>query len=98
MKLTSAEKSLYRHHLANLNKGGVKNADGSTSTVLAKTVGFGDKTYVLPTVWDNKIVDLDTAIKNARAKGLDSFPSYGSPEEAKARYMQMHDFMEGDIR
>ena len=95
---TPQERSLYAHHRANLAKGGVKNDDGSTSTVRAVTVGFGDKTYVIPTVWDNKLLSVDEAIAKAKAKGIDTFPSYGSPEEAKSRYDQLHSVMEADIR
>ena len=98
LSLNDQERNLYNHHLANLAKGGVRNADGTTSTALATTVGFGDKTYVIPTVWDNKIVSVDEAVKRARAKGIDSFPSYKTKEEANSRYMQMHKYMEGDIK
>ena len=84
MKLTPAEKNLYKHHLGNLHMGGVKNRDGSTSTIL--------------TVWDNKIVPDDQAVANARRVGIEHFPAYDSQEQATSRYMQMHSYMDGDIR
>lgn len=97
MKLNPQEEALYRRHLKNLTgPGGVDNPDGSRSTLFEITAGFGDRTYVLPTVWDGKILKPDEAIKRARAEGLDKFPSYGSPEEAEARYNQMHSYMEQD--
>lgn len=98
MRLTKQEQNLYQHHLDNRDKGGVKNPDGSTSTLLATTVGFDDKTYVIPTIWDNKKLSADEAKKRALAKGIDHFPSYDNREEATSRYMKMHDYMEGDLR
>jgi len=98
LKLSPAEKHLYKHHLGNLHMGGVHNDDGTTSTALAKTFGFGDRTYLIPTVWDNKIVGDDEAVRRAQKQGVDYFPSYKTREEAFSRYMDMHKFMDGDIR
>ena len=36
------------------------------------------------------------AIQKAAKTGWNTFPSYGSPEEADKRYMQMHGYMEKD--
>ena len=98
LSLNEQERKVYLHHLNNLHKGGVKNEDGTTSTFRAITAGIGDKTYVLPTVWNNKIVSNEQAIKRAKMEGLDNYPSYPSHEQALKRYMQIHDYMEGDLR
>jgi len=96
LKLSPQEKNLYQGHLKNLTSaGGVDNPDGSRSTVLATSVESEGRTYMIPTVYDGKIVSGDEAWK--RAKGhLDDFPSYASQAEAKARYDKMHTFMEQD--
>lgn len=97
MKLSPQEQSLYRRHLTNLSgSGGVDNPDGSRSSLYAVTARFGDRSYIIPTVRDGKILEPKEAIAKARADGLDNFPSYGSDAEAKTRYDKMHDFMERD--
>ncbi|HEX4044007.1 MAG TPA: hypothetical protein VHY10_20090 [Xanthobacteraceae bacterium] len=97
MKLTPQETALYDRHLKNLyGAGGVDNADGSRSTLYEITAGFGNKTYVLPTVWDGKILPADQAIERAKADGLDKFPSYATEQEAEARYQQLHGYLEKD--
>lgn len=98
LRLNQQERNVYMHHLRNLNRGGVQNDDGTTSTYRAITAGFGDKTYVLPTVWNNKIVSNERAMALAKQEGLDKFPSYSNPDVALKRYMQIHDYMEGDLR
>jgi hypothetical protein len=98
MGLNEQEQNLYQHHLDNLDKGGVKDNKGGTSTLLAITAGFGSKTYVIPTVWDNQIVSQDQAIANAKKKGLDTFPSYDDRNEATSRYMEMHKYMDTDVK
>jgi hypothetical protein len=96
LQLTPQEQYIYQHHLGNLARGGVRQPNGDISTFLNTTVDFGGRTYVLPTVWDNQIVDEDTAIQRAQAAGLQNFPSYGSVEEAEKRYQAMHGYMERD--
>lgn len=96
LQLTPQEQYAYRHHLSNLGLGGVPHANGSLSSFLDTTVGFGDRTYVLPTVWDNQIVPVHEAIRRARESGLDNWPSYPSVEAANARYNAMHDYMQRD--
>ena len=98
LKLTPQEKSLYERHLSNLTgPGGVDNPDGSRSTLYQMTVGLGDKTYVLPTVWNGQILTPEQAIELAREQGLDTFPSYENDEAAETRYQKMHEFMERDM-
>jgi hypothetical protein len=96
--LNEQEQFLYQHHLDNLAKGGVSSAGGKTSSLLAITVGQDDKTSIIPTIWDNKIVSKDQAIANADKVGFDKFPSYDSREEAFNRYMKMHDYMDKDMQ
>lgn len=97
MKLAPEEKALYQRHLGNLiGAGGVDNPDGSRSTLFATTVGVDDRTFIIPTVWDGKILPPDQAMQRAKAEGLDKFPSYATVEEAQARYDQLHSFMEKD--
>jgi hypothetical protein len=99
MGLNEQEQFLYQHHLDNLAKGGVPSAGGTkTSTLLAVTADVDDKVAVIPTIWDNKVVSGDQAVKNAEAAGLDKFPSYNSREEALDRYSQMHDYMDKDTQ
>ena len=84
-------------HLTNLyGKGGVNNPDGSRSTLYQMTAEINGKTYVLPTVWNGQILSPQQALQQAQQYGLDKFPSYGSEQEAEARYQQMHNYMERD--
>lgn len=97
LNLTPQEEALYRRHVTNLTgSGGVDNPDGSRSSLFALTVGSGDKTYIIPTVHNGKLLSTDDAIAQARNEGLDKFPSYATQPEAKARYDKMHDYMERD--
>ena len=100
LNLTPQELYLYGHHAGNVQGGSaVKNADGSTSTLYAMSVeGPSGRTYMLPTVWDGKILPPREAIKRAAAIGWDRWPSYGSPDEADARYSAMHDVLAQDVR
>jgi len=99
MKLSTQEKALYQRHLNNLSgPGGVDNPDGTRSTLFATTVGFGDKTYIIPTVANGRIMNQEEAIQKARKEGIDKFPSYNSEEEATARYNMMHGYMEKDTK
>lgn len=101
LNMTPQEQALYQRHLENLSAGGVKNDDGSTSTLFQTSFEQNGKTYNIPTVWkiDGKptIVPPQQAIKLANMEGIDKFPSYPSSDEAEARYDAMHQFMERDI-
>lgn len=96
LQLTPQEQYAYEHHLGNLDRGGVRHDDGSISSFLNFTAGFGDKTFILPRVWDNQIVEETEAIRRAQADGLHKWPSYDSVEAAEARYQAMHGYMERD--
>jgi hypothetical protein len=99
LKLTPQEQALYQRHLDNLTSaGGVNNPDGTRSTIKNITAKVGGKTYVLPTVWDGKILPPDQAVQRARQEGLDKFPAYNSRQEAERRYQDMHSYMDRDTK
>lgn len=88
---------MYQHHLDNLARGGVANADGTTSTLYQLSFEDGGRTYNVPTIYGNARLSPDDAIMRARQIGLDKFPSYGSDFAAENRYHRMHNYMEGDV-
>lgn len=97
LNLSPQEQALYQRHLTNLKgPGGVTNADGSRSTIRNITAEIDGRTYVVPTVYDGKIVSDDEAVTRAKAAGLQSFPSYATEAEAEKRYNAIHSFMEKD--
>jgi hypothetical protein len=91
------ERYLYNHHLNNFRQGGVRHDDGSISTYLGIGVDLNGRYYMLPTVWDNQIVEPEEGIRRAIAGGLDKFPSYRNEEEGERRYQELHDLMERDM-
>jgi hypothetical protein len=93
LKLTPQEQYMFKHHLGNLYRGGVKQPSGETSTYLGSSFTFGNRTYMLPMVWDNMILEEQEVLKRARAAGLDKWPSYKSVKEAEKRYQQIHKYM-----
>jgi hypothetical protein len=98
LKLTPQEQYMFKHHLGNLYRGGVKQPGGQISTYLGTTFGLGKRTYMLPTVWDNMIVDAEEGLKRAKAAGIDKWPSYKNEKEAEKRYQQIHKYMEANPR
>ena len=75
---------LVAHHYNNIATGNsVLNENGSLSTIRSTSVGINGRTYVLPTVWEGKIVDVETAINNAKNAegGLNSWPNFPDTEE-----------------
>jgi hypothetical protein len=98
MNLTPQEQALYMRHLYNLySPGGITNPNGSRSTLMQAGVNIDGKEYNIPTVYDGRFVPIDEAVNRAKAQGMHNFPSYNTPEEAEARYQQMHKFMERDV-
>ena len=98
--LSPQEQYLYQHHLNNLTHGGyvLQDQGRSVSTIYNTTVEQDGKTYVIPTVWNGKILSEDEAGDMARQVGLERFPAYGSEQEANVRYMdQLHPMMERDV-
>lgn len=99
MKLSPQEKALFERHKKNLSgPGGVDNEDGSRSTLYASTVNIDKQAYVIPRVWDGKVVPVREAVQRAEQEGLDKFPAYESDEMAEERYGQLHKFIEDDTR
>lgn len=111
MNLSPQEQALYMRHITNLyGPGGVDNADGSRSTLYQGVEPHDGRFYNVPTVWDGKrevqpftkqdgsTMDIPngTALNNVAKAGWGSFPSYSTPDQADARYDQMHGFMERD--
>ena len=98
MRLTPAEQDLYKRHLTNLwTPSGVDNPEGSRSTLYQMVEqGPDGRFYNLPTVWDGAILAPDEALQKVDETGWDKFPAYKTPEEADARYRQMHDYMDRD--
>lgn len=110
--LNDQESALYQRHLDNLySDKGVNHPDGSRSTLYQAVESHEGKFYNIPTVWDGKVetepwtrpsdgrqfdVPNQTALDNVNKEGWDTFPSYGTPDEADNRYSAMHDYMEQD--
>lgn len=101
LKLTPEEKYLYEYHLHNLQnigKGGVKNPDGTISTLRQMSImGPDGKTYNIPTVWGGKILNSKDAAAKADEVGWSNFPSYPDWQTAEQRYSKMHPFLEQDV-
>lgn len=105
LKLTPQEKYLWGIHSIMLRLGGVKNEDGSTSTLSQMSFEQGGKTYNIPTIWPSgqtgkpERLSADDSIARANAIGIDRFPSYANEHDAEARYNGpggMHSFLEKD--
>lgn len=96
--LSPEERALYARHLYNLYSGeGVRHDNGDVSTLYATTVERDGRTYIVPTVSGGRIGDADEAIDAAVRSGMRDLPHYPSEEEAQARYMAMHAFMDRDV-
>jgi hypothetical protein len=97
LKLNKRETRLYERHLTNLyGSGGIDNGLGSRATLLTQTVTEKGRTYVIPTIWDGKVLGPEQALKRARKEGLARFPAYSSVEKAEKRYRDMHEYMDMD--
>lgn len=63
---------IWQHHMSNVKSGKtVKNKDGSVSTVRTIIMGDGQYEYLIPTVWDSKILSNEDAWKKAMSSGID---------------------------
>lgn len=69
----------------------VENENGPPSNVKTITVGFGDRTFVLPTMENGQQLTEDQAVELAQKNGLRNYPSFTDPEEAKAFSIDIHD-------
>lgn len=98
LQMTPQEQALYQRHLKNLwGNGGVDNPDGSRSTLFQmSTTGPDGQTYNMPTVYNGQILPPGAAYQQAQQQGLQTFPSYETPDQAESRYQQMHGFMDKD--
>lgn len=92
--------------------GGVTNAgpEPSRSSLYTGVEQHGGQFYNVPTVWNGKrevepytrpdgsTLDVPnaTALGNVAQAGWNTFPSYATPEQADARYDQMHNYMDRD--
>ena len=68
----------------------VHNPDGSISTVRSITVGFGDKTYVLPTAVGGKIVSNQEAIDHFKQTG-EHLGAFATEADADAYAQRLHE-------
>lgn len=96
--LTAQERTLWNHHLYNLNHigtGGFIQPTGEVSTVLQAVIpGPNGRFYNVPTVWGGRqLLGRELVDMINRTGGLDRWPSYDSAEEAQARYGLMHSAM-----
>ena len=93
---------LYQHHARELARGGVRNSDGSVSTVYGMTApDESGRHRMLPTVWDGQILPPDAAYDRARMNGLWRYPGSFSPTRTLHNYMNdldQHPRMEEDVR
>ena len=72
------------------NRPVVRNPDDSISTVLSITVGFGDKTYVLPRVVGGKVVSNQEAIDHFRQTG-EHLGAYDKQKDAEDYSQRLHE-------
>jgi hypothetical protein len=63
---------IFKHHQKNVDEGTyVKNEDGSISTVYTTIMGDGEYEYLIPQVWDGKILSEDEAFDRAMSSGVE---------------------------
>ena len=78
--------AITRHHFTNIANGNsIPHDDGSLSTVKNITIERDGLHYVLPTVWDGREVDTETAIRFSTKVGVD-WPVFSSEKEANDWY------------
>lgn len=69
---------LVEHHFYNIaNDKAVKNEDGTLSTVKGTIVEIDGIQTLIPTIWDGKEVDTQTAIQNAQKSGVNWQRAFG---------------------
>ena len=63
---------IWKHHQNNIDEGTyVRNEDGSVSTVYTTIMGDGEYEYLIPQVWDGKILSPEEAFQRAMDSGID---------------------------
>lgn len=66
------DNAVFRHHLENVRTGNsVKNEDGTVSTIRTIIMGDGENEYLIPTVWDGRILSDEEAFDKAMKSGID---------------------------
>ena len=81
--------AITRHHYENIANGkAIENDDGSLSTVKTRTVEMDGVTYVIPTVWDGKFLELEEATKRALDEGV--YESFYGREDAEEFDKEIH--------
>lgn len=74
-----------QHHYTNLaNYDHVRNEDGSISTVRTIIMGDGENEYLIPTVWEGKILSDEEAFDRAMESGIE-WPSMPAGEDGIKR-------------
>lgn len=90
---------ILQHHQKNVDEGTyVKNDDGSISTVYTTIMGDGEYEYLIPQVWDGKILSEEEAWDRAMSSGID-WPKEPAGEEGVRKLEQLdeqlHENMSG---
>lgn len=68
---TIKDNPIWQHHMSNVEGGKtVKNKDGSISTVRTMIMGDGQYEYLIPTVWDGKVLSDQDAWDKAMSSGV----------------------------
>ncbi len=97
MKLSPQEQYLYNYHLGNLySEGKVVHPSGDISTLMQAVVSGPGGYYNVPTVKDGQMLTMREAQIYASQIGWGNFPKYATPEEADARYKEMHKYIDQD--
>jgi hypothetical protein len=93
---------VFKHHQDNLSSGNsVKNEDGTISTIRTIIIGDNEYEYLIPTVWDGRILSDEEAFERAMSAGID-WPKAPAGEEGVS-YLQQLDkqihsgFAEGGV-
>ena len=88
---------IFRHHQRNLDEGTfVENEDGSISTVYTTIMGDGEYEYLIPQVWDGKILSPEAAFQRAMESGVD-WPRQPSGEEGVKKLEELDRVLHEDM-
>ena len=97
--LSKESNPILQHHKKNVEEGTyVKNDDGSISTVYTTIMSDGEYEYLIPQVWDGKILSEEEAWERAMSSGID-WPKEPSGKEGVRKLeqldKQLHENMSG---
>lgn len=76
----------------------IKNAGGSVSNVVLMSVGFGTKTFAIPTMVEGVQLTPERAIEIAKEQGLRKYPSFDTVDEAEEWIQKNHGNISADGR